>query len=334
MSVEQSNIDLLSMTLHDTLLKRKGGTNGGEWAGACPFCGGTDRFLVWPHHPQGPRWWCRGENKGGDAIEYVMRRDNVSFKDALVSLNLTHQIPSRPYRPPRPTLSKPRQHVGKTKDWIALNDRAWQAAARQFADQASERIYDHPSALQYLFDRGFTETTIAFYWLGYNPTDIYPRWGETTVFLPAGWVIPWMFAGDIWRLNVRRLPAKEEKYRGPTGNANGLYNAALIKPTKPVVIVEGEFDCMAIAQAAHDLVTPVATGSTSGARLQKWIARIAQASGYIVAFDDDEPGQKAAQFWLDVLPGSVRLVPRPHDPNDMLKTLGPEAIRDWLRQVL
>ena len=29
-------------------IKRVANTNGGEWAGPCPFCGGEDRFRVWP----------------------------------------------------------------------------------------------------------------------------------------------------------------------------------------------------------------------------------------------------------------------------------------------
>lgn len=336
MSVNTRDVDLLAMTQCDVILRRKGATNGGEWAGPCPFCGGTDRFLVWPNHKDGPRWWCRGENKGGDAINYVMLRHNLTFAEALERLGLQGDSKPRPFRAPRPAPADRQPHASRSKEWVAINDPTWQAQATQFVDRCSDLIFEKEYAeqLQYLFERGFNDTTIPFYWLGYNPSDIYTRWGETEVFLPAGWVIPWRYAGDIWRINIRRLAGKEPKYIGPAGNANGLYNAAHIKPNKPVVIVEGEFDALAIHQAANDLVVPVATGSTSGARIQKWIARIAQASQYIVAFDDDAAGQQAAHFWLDVLPGSIRLVPKPHDPNDMLKAHGSAGIREWLAQVL
>ena len=30
----------------DTPLKKAANTGGGEWVGACPFCGGKDRFRV------------------------------------------------------------------------------------------------------------------------------------------------------------------------------------------------------------------------------------------------------------------------------------------------
>jgi len=37
-----------------------------EWVGACPWCGGRDRFHVW--RGADPGYWCRGCGAGGDAI--------------------------------------------------------------------------------------------------------------------------------------------------------------------------------------------------------------------------------------------------------------------------
>ncbi|MBI5583486.1 MAG: hypothetical protein HY892_06660 [Deltaproteobacteria bacterium] len=38
------------MTLLDLIprLKKAATTAGGEWVGACPFCGSRDRFRYWP----------------------------------------------------------------------------------------------------------------------------------------------------------------------------------------------------------------------------------------------------------------------------------------------
>jgi phage/plasmid primase-like uncharacterized protein len=42
-------------------LKKVASTNGGEWAGPCPGCGGSDRFRVWPVDRGGRgSFWCRG----------------------------------------------------------------------------------------------------------------------------------------------------------------------------------------------------------------------------------------------------------------------------------
>ncbi|MCP4541803.1 MAG: hypothetical protein GY832_32125 [Chloroflexi bacterium] len=64
--IDQSTIDLLALVGEDTQLKKTGNMNNGAWSGPCPFCGGRDRFNVWPHHPKGNgQWWCRGCEKRG-----------------------------------------------------------------------------------------------------------------------------------------------------------------------------------------------------------------------------------------------------------------------------
>ena len=40
-------------------------TNGGEYHGPCPACGGRDRFHVWPEQRYGGTYWCRGCGKAG-----------------------------------------------------------------------------------------------------------------------------------------------------------------------------------------------------------------------------------------------------------------------------
>ncbi len=70
-------MDLLSLIGHDTPLKKIASTGGGEWTGPCPFCGGRDRFRV---QPERGRWWCRQcseDDRWGDAIAYLRRRDGI-----------------------------------------------------------------------------------------------------------------------------------------------------------------------------------------------------------------------------------------------------------------
>jgi len=67
---------------------------------------------------------------------------------------------------------------------------------------------------------------------------------------------------------ARRCP----KYAGPAGFANGLYNAGALIAGRPAMLVEGALDALTIEQEAGDLVTPVATGATGGARRMHWVA--------------------------------------------------------------
>ncbi len=31
---------------------KKSDSDGGQWDGPCPKCGGEDRFIIWPNHPK------------------------------------------------------------------------------------------------------------------------------------------------------------------------------------------------------------------------------------------------------------------------------------------
>jgi hypothetical protein len=81
------DVNLVELVSRDTELRKESVTNGGSYAGRCPFCGGTDRFVVrmtGRGEDGAPVWWCRictGE-KGQSAIDYVMRRDHLEFKAA------------------------------------------------------------------------------------------------------------------------------------------------------------------------------------------------------------------------------------------------------------
>ncbi|MEO0562494.1 MAG: primase-helicase zinc-binding domain-containing protein, partial [Chloroflexota bacterium] len=83
--VDTSSINLLSLLAGD--YKRAGSTGGGEFAGPCPFCGGKDRFRVWPNDDV-PRWWCRQCDAKGDAITLLQKRDGLSFGEACERLRI------------------------------------------------------------------------------------------------------------------------------------------------------------------------------------------------------------------------------------------------------
>jgi DNA primase len=41
-------MNLVDLIGRDTTLRKVASTHGGEYAGSCPWCGGDDRFRVWP----------------------------------------------------------------------------------------------------------------------------------------------------------------------------------------------------------------------------------------------------------------------------------------------
>lgn len=134
----------------------------------------------------------------------------------------------------------------------------------------------------------------------------------------------------MWRLNVRRATGKP-KYCSPAGFRNSLYGADGVGPKRPTFVVEGEFDALAVTQEAGDLVAAVATGGTCGAQKPRWVKRLSAAPVVLVAFDDDEAGEKASAWWLRSVPRAKRWAPS-GDPAGMLER--GEDLRTWVQDAL
>jgi DNA primase len=108
------------MSLHDliaaeTPLRWVADTRGGEYAGPCPWCGGRDRFRVWPEADK-PGYWCRQCGKHGDAIQYLRDRHGLSYPEACERLCL----PAKPRTPSpmfAPTAPKPQATPGRPERW-------------------------------------------------------------------------------------------------------------------------------------------------------------------------------------------------------------------------
>lgn len=307
-TVDVGRVDLLALIGRDTRLKRVASTNGGEYAGPCPFCGGEDRFRVWPDHQQGRgRFWCRQCGASGDAIAYLRKRDGLTFAEACDRLGVASASGAR-----RASAVKPRFEV---------DFGVWQARARAFVAEAEAALWDgrHPEALAWLRKRGLGDAVIREARLGLNVAERHEAgaaWGMPgvrAVWLPRGIVIPWEIGGELWRVNVRR-PAGDLAHGGPKyvcarGSRNGLYGADRLCANLPALVVEGEIDALAVYQHAGDLVAAVATGSVSGARDAAWVARLALPQVVLLSFDADDAGEAAAAWWLGVLANAKRWRP-------------------------
>lgn len=348
--MDTSNIDLLAVIAMGKELKRVASTQGGEYHGPCPFCGGRDRFSVQVNrNGRGGRWSCRQCSPSWqDAIAFVQRRDGVSFKEACRILGLDLQNGSgKPHQMTRRTQNRSsvRQKNNSKRNPVdapALISEHWQEAAEDFVSYCQEILWTRKGKVTriQLRDRGLSDAVIEDAGLGYNPTtcrDDPGCWGFDAdgkdIWLPKGIVIPWWIRDTLWRINIRQ-PKREPKYIVPRGSANGLYNADDISLRSTVVMVEGEFDALSLMPLRDRLdIVPVATGSATGSRLRKWEMRVALADQVLLAFDDDDAGEQAAKWWHQKLGSkAMRLCPLRHDVNDMLRE-GDDLVA-WLEKGL
>ena len=106
----------------------------------------------------------------------------------------------------------------------------------------------------------------------------------------------------------------------------GLYNVNALRVERPVILCESEFDALAGEQACGDLAAFAATGATTRARRDRWLARMGLASRVLVAYDDDHPdrkgkhaGDEGAAYWVKTLPHALQWLPWAHDVNEMLQ---------------
>lgn len=300
--------------------------------GACPFCGGTDRFAVFVNDtPQ--RYYCgihgNGCNQTGDAIQFLREYEHMTFAQALAAITGdTGAI-----------LAVPAQ-ANRNADIPQWQSELWQRRAAQFCKDAQERLWieEGRQVLAYIQARGLTDETIKKAHIGmvmYKGANIARNEHGAVPCL----VIPWFDSksGKYWRVTLRDIrPGVDPKrrYENIAGSSNtGLYLSDALRFARPVFMVEGEIDALTIAQEAGDLVTVVATGSTGGGRLPSWAVKLASKPNVFIAFDSEEKAEESAAYWLGVLSNAQRWYsPIGKDANAM-HTQGGD-IRLWVQAAL
>ena len=305
-----------------------------EYHGNCPWCGGYNRFAFWSSGRYSCSIRASGCGRyGRDVIDFLREYEGLSFSEACDELGIDPgQVSSGPicYR-------------------VATNEapppKAWQERAAAVIHHAQRFLWSPRGqhALDYLRQRGFTDDTIRMAVLGYIPyigegrwyQDAPEHWGlsrgddpQDGVWLPEGILIPWYTGRHIWKLHIRRLSGLRDgdaKYVQVKGSREGLYNADAIRVDTPLVVCEGEFDVLAGQQVCSKLAAWVATGATTRARRDRWLAQMGLASLVLVAYDEDVPdrggkraGEEGAAYWEKTLPHALRWLPWAHDLNEML----------------
>lgn len=299
-----NTLDLASKKVN---LKKVASTNGGEWQGPCPSCGGNDRFHVWPNQNEGKGgYWCRGCEKAGDNIQFLIDFEGMNFKDACAYLNITMVDRPEDFTPPPPRKQEfiPTQHNNPAD--------LWREKAGKFIIWAQGNLKENKFALAWLAARGITSEAAEQSRLGWNPgengKDIFrarKTWGLPEIFkddgkpralwIPRGLVIPYIIDGVIQRIRIRR-PEGEPRYYVVPGSS--MPTMIIGRDRRAFVIVESELDAIACA-AACPLTGAVAIGSVAAKPDAETFAILKDALQILNALDYDRAGARAMKWWTD-----------------------------------
>jgi DNA primase len=303
------------------------------WNWRCPFHHEQKGYslAVWAEG-----WHCFGACQvSGDAIDWLQRYRGLDFAAACQELGAPtasgapRRALSRSQRSaPQPPLAEP-------------PSAEWQTAALQVVKEAEATLWkpEGERALAYLEQkRGLFRTIIREARLGYIPGD-YQEWRKLHgLNVPCGVTIPWFVDSALWALKVRRA-AGLVRYEQVAGAnlAGSLYWADHLLPGWPVLLVEGEFNCLIAWQEAMDLVCPVSLGSAANTLNPRWYAPLAASSLILACYDQDEAGKKALTRLRELTPRARFIhVPAGKDLNEyyLLHPDKPRTLFEWLEHLI
>jgi DNA primase len=328
---------------------------GANMKGLCPFhAEKTPSFMV---NPARQSFHCFGCGEGGDVFSFMMKYYNLTFPETLKQLAQRYQITL----PERKFSSEDQAKAEKRQKLFDANERA----ARMY----NEYLLNHAGGAQareYLKEREITPEMITLFNLGYAPAGwdylsnkvskssitlgeaeesgllvrkdrggFYDRFRDRVLF-PI-----YELTGRVVGFGGRILGEGEPKYLNTPETLIfdksrmlfGLFqHRDAIRKTRQAVVVEGNFDLLALASYGVDnVVAPLGTALTQQQiRLLK-----GYADEVILLFDGDEAGIKAAMravplFLAEQVAARVALLPAMHDPDTYIRAHGKDGLEKYL----
>ena len=308
---------------------------GGEYAGACPKCGGSDRL-----HATETWWFCRQcHPKRSDAIGLVRWLDGVTFAEAVHRLSGASDLHS----PQRPAAQRPAQRPAQrvqTDDWRQRAERSlWTAQvalATAAAQPWSTDAHADRLAVQYLQKRSLSVATAQRFGLGCAMA-----WRPGGAKRDVALAIPWYDAGQqLTAIRYRFVPTDDDaglsKLTSVAGSVfSGLYGQHTLPrwPTtdgrrterlRTLVVVEGELNAMSIAQVAggvgerHDWRVDVVSLGSETQRLSADDVAFCKRYGRRLTWMDKR--DVAAQVAAQIGGADALASPGDQDANDLLQS--------------
>ena len=320
----KAGVDLIDFCGRYTELRKE---SRDEYSGACPMCGGNDRF-----HCKKDIWFCRqcyphDNGLPHDAVAFVMHRERIEEHKAIAALSGgTLALPV--------AITKPSvKQVSKANKWNEPKRRA-EVLANHSA-LVDGKVSQAQACMAYLESRGINKTAINVFKLGvrsiHPPAAFDYEKKEESHPMQRALVLPWFnHDGALMCIKYRFLESHtytdiESKERtenktsrgSPIGQAFG-WQALQGPDFCPVLIItEGEINALSIWQASGGLADVLSTGSESTTpTLPASVIEIAKQYKHKIVWADK--GNIADAAALSIGAASMRS-PNGQDANDMLR---------------
>ena len=307
---QRADVDLVKLAtrLLGPAQQRRGGGGRAWWV--CPFH--EDRNPSLAIRPNDKRWKCFGCGLEGDSVDLVRRLDPALDFAGAVAVILERPT-ARSFQPKQGAATRPPTIHEPDRETTGLDPDVAAAVARD----AAERIVLEDSAEAGRLElnrRGISVYAADAAGVGWvDRLDVPTASGG--VMTIRGLCIPWRSRdGHLACLKIRRMDGREPKYiqafKDPKRWTGIFPTPEWVLPGRPLVITEGELDCLTVASAVNSVGVGVVTLGSASMRLDPGImAALLPASCWFVATDSDAAGDKAAAAW----PASARRI-RPPDP--------------------
>ncbi len=326
--------------------------SGRNLTGLCPFHNEkTPSFMIYPENNS---FYCFGCGAGGDAITFIRRIENLDYMEAVrfLAQRAGMEMPEQA-----------RGDEGLAKLRLRLLE-ANREAARFY--HKTLLTSQGEKALAYLRGRRLSDATIRHFGLGYSPDG----WTGLSDFLKgkgfsekelvqANLSVPRKSGGvyDRFRNRVmfpiidlrgnvigfggRVMEKAEPKYLNTAdtlvfNKGNGLFAMNFAKNVggDQILLAEGYMDVISLHQAGFQ--TAVASlGTALTPEQARLIARYAKEA--VICYDADGAGQRATARAIPILKNAglqvrVLTIPEGKDPDEFIKTKGPERFKFILEE--
>jgi DNA primase catalytic core len=306
----KQEVSLVSLVERQGIALKRHGT---DYLGLCPFHDDKEPSLV--ISPEKNLWHCLGAcQTGGSVIDWVMKAEGVSFRQAVERLQAEHF-------PSLVADTAPAKRTRTKKQPTPLNASAEdQTLLRQVVDYYHETLKGDAEGLAYLEKRGISAEAIDHFKLGLGNRTLGYRLPEKTrkagaeirgrlqslgILRQSGHehfngslVIPVISDGQVLELYGRKVGERLRKgtplHLYLPGPHQGVFNLEALPISKEIILCESLIDALTFWSAGYQNVTASygIEGFTTD-HLKAFKAR--NTERVLIAYDRDIPGEAATE---------------------------------------